>query len=44
VEASSDGTGWAPLLLLTNETGSVRFSDPRPEPPAAAMYRTRIVD
>ncbi|MGZ8921214.1 MAG: hypothetical protein ACXW3L_09540, partial [Limisphaerales bacterium] len=44
VEASSDGKNWSPLMLLTNGNGSMRFSDPRNNPPSASLFRTRVVD
>jgi hypothetical protein len=44
VDESRNGNSWTPILLLTNVTGSVKFTDPRAELPAATMYRTRIVD
>jgi hypothetical protein len=44
LEESSNGISWTPVLLLTNQARTVKFSDPRPVLPAATMYRTRIAD
>jgi hypothetical protein len=44
IESSDLGGGWQPLLLVTNSTGTLFFSDPRPSKPSATFYRSRIID
>jgi hypothetical protein len=44
VEQRTPPNDWTPLLIVTNETGSVRFSDPEGMNISAKFYRARILE
>jgi hypothetical protein len=44
VEKRQPPQNWAPLIVLTNITGSVSFSDPDPSNSSVTFYRARMLD
>lgn len=43
VEAQAPGQAWETILVLTNISGSVEFTDPRSNNPPACLYRARLL-
>jgi len=44
VERRAPPKNWFPLLLVTNQTGTVTFTDPDPQNNAVTFYRARLLD
>ena len=44
IERQIGNAGWVPLMILTNITGTVTFTDPDTPPPGRVLYRSRILD
>jgi hypothetical protein len=44
IERQIGNAGWVPLMILTNITGTLTFTDPDTPPPGRVLYRSRILD
>ena len=44
IERSLNDFVWRPLMVVTNDTGTVIFADPDPPPDSSAFYRARILE
>ena len=44
IERQIGSSTWQPIMILTNITGTVTFTDPDTPPPGRVLYRSRILD
>jgi Immunoglobulin I-set domain len=44
IERTLNDFVWDPLMVITNDTGTVRFTDPDPPASGSALYRARILE
>lgn len=44
IEKAAEDFVWRPLMVITNITGAINFTDPAPPATGASFYRARILD